>query len=230
MIGALRASGVALRDAAAVCARLTPVPGRMQRVAASTLDTDSASASEAMDRASVTQPQLVVDYAHTPDALEQALRALQPFATERGGALWCVFGCGGNRDASKRPLMGAIAQQHAQHVVLCSDNPRHELPAAILAQISAGLRRDATPALATVAVIEDRRAAIEHAVRHASPRDVILVAGKGHENDQEIAGVKHHFSDVEVARAALQALSIKDAALQEMKQETRQDKRAEPAP
>ena len=198
VIGALRASGVALNDAAAACARLTPVPGRMQRVTAS--DRTAAEPSSTPQP----QPQVVVDYAHTPDALEHALRALQPFATERGGALWCVFGCGGNRDAGKRPLMGAIAQQLATQLVVTSDNPRHEAPAAILAQISAGLGADAAHALAKVAVIEDRRAAIEHAVRHADARDVILVAGKGHETDQDIAGVKHHFSDAEVARAALQ--------------------------
>ena len=203
VIGALRASGVALNDAAAACARLTPVPGRMQRVAAS----DRAAA----ERSSIPQPQVIVDYAHTPDALEHALRALQPFATERGGALWCVFGCGGNRDAGKRPLMGAIAQRLATQLVVTSDNPRHEAPGAILAQITAGLDADAAHALATVAVIEDRRAAIEHAVRHADPRDVILVAGKGHETDQDIAGVKHHFSDAEVARAALQRRNEIDA-------------------
>ena len=93
VIGALRALGVSLADAAAACRRLTPVPGRMQRV----------------DGARRRGPQVVVDYAHTPDALEKALLALQPLAAQRGGRLWCVFGCGGNRDATKRPLMGAVA-------------------------------------------------------------------------------------------------------------------------
>ena len=181
-IGGLRACGVSLADAAAACALLTPVPGRMQRVAS-----DAAG------------PQLVVDYAHTPDALEKALRALQPFAAERGGQLWCVFGCGGNRDATKRPLMGAIAQALAQQVVITSDNPRHEAPAFILLQIVAGLKGSQE----RVTVIEDRRAAIAHAVRRAGARDVILVAGKGHEDYQEIRGVKQHFSDVEEAGAAL---------------------------
>ena len=181
-IGALRASGIPLADAAAACALLTPVPGRMQRVAS-----DAAG------------PQLVVDYAHTPDALEKALLALQPFAAERGGALWCVFGCGGNRDQGKRPLMGALAQRLAQQVVITSDNPRNEASAFILLQIVAGLAGSQE----RVKVIEDRRAAIGHAVRNAGPRDVILVAGKGHEDYQEIRGVKHHFSDVEEAAAAL---------------------------
>ena len=181
-IGGLRASGVALADAAAVCALLTPVPGRMQRVAS-----DAAG------------PQVVVDYAHTPDALEKALLALQPFAAERGGALWCVFGCGGNRDAGKRPLMGALAQRLAQQVVITSDNPRNEASAFILLQIVAGLAGSQE----RVKVIDDRRSAIAHAVRNAGARDVILVAGKGHEDYQEIRGVKHPFSDLDEATAAL---------------------------
>ncbi len=181
-IGGLRALGAPLADAAAACALLTPVPGRMQRIAS-----DAAG------------PQVVVDYAHTPDALEKALLALQPFAAERGGALWCVFGCGGNRDKGKRPLMGGLAQRLAQQVVITSDNPRNEAPAFILLQIVAGLKGSQE----RVKVIEDRRAAIAHAVRHAGARDVILVAGKGHEDYQEIGGVKLHFSDVEEAVAAL---------------------------
>jgi UDP-N-acetylmuramyl-tripeptide synthetase len=182
VIGGLRACGVSLADAANACAVLTPVPGRMQRVACDAVG-----------------PQVVVDYAHTPDALEKALLALQPFAAERGGALWCVFGCGGNRDVAKRPLMGALAQRLAQQVVITSDNPRNEAPAFILLQIVAGLAGTQK----RVKVIEDRRVAIAHAVRNAASRDVILIAGKGHEDYQEIAGVKHHFSDLEEARAAL---------------------------
>ena len=182
VIGGLRALGFTLVDAARVCAQLTPVPGRMQRVAGKAAG-----------------PQVVVDYAHTPDALEKSLRALQPFATQRGGKLWCVFGCGGNRDASKRPLMGALAQRLAQQVIATSDNPRGEAPAFILLQIVAGLDGSQQ----RFKVIEDRRAAIAHAVRNADARDVILIAGKGHEDYQEIRGVKHHFSDVEEAGAAL---------------------------
>ncbi|MBC7957788.1 MAG: UDP-N-acetylmuramoyl-L-alanyl-D-glutamate--2,6-diaminopimelate ligase [Cytophagales bacterium] len=180
VIGGLRALGVPLADAARVCARLTAVPGRMQSV-------DSGSG-----------PAVVVDYAHTPDALEKALQALRPFAKERGGKLWGVFGCGGNRDATKRPLMGAIAERQADQVVVTSDNPRNEVPAEILKQIAAGMAR---PDRATV--IEDRRVAIAHAVTQAQPHDVILIAGKGHEPDQEIAGVKHPFSDVQEAQTAL---------------------------
>ena len=181
-IGGLRALGVSLADAAAACAGLTPVPGRMQRVAC--------------ERAG---PHVVVDYAHTPDALEKALVALQPFTDERGGKLWCVFGCGGNRDAGKRPRMGALAQRLAHQVIVTSDNPRNEAPAFILLQIVAGLPGHQE----RVKVIEDRRSAIAHAVRNAAARDVILIAGKGHEAYQEIRGVKHPFSDVDEARAAL---------------------------
>ena len=186
VVAALRALGVSLVDAAQACAALAPVPGRMQRV---TLAAPSTTAS---------LPEVLVDYAHTPDALDKALRALQPLAAGRGGALWCVFGCGGNRDAGKRPLMGAIAQRLAQHVVVTSDNPRHEAPATILTDIAAGLM--VTP---VAAVIEDRRAAIAHAVSQAGPHDVVLIAGKGHETHQEVAGVRHPFSDVDEARRAL---------------------------
>ena len=190
VIGGLRALGVSLADAANACAQLTPVPGRMQRVA-----------SNAHTNANVDAPapQVIVDYAHTPDALEKALLALQPFATQRGGKLWCVFGCGGNRDAGKRPLMGALAQRIADQVVITSDNPRNEAQAFISLQIVAGLAGSQRG----VKVIEDRRAAIAHAVRNAEARDVILIAGKGHEDYQEVRGVKRHFSDVEEAAAAL---------------------------
>ncbi len=184
VIGGLRALGVPLADAAAACAVLTPVPGRMQRV-----------------EASRPGPEVVVDYAHSPDALDKALQALRPFAQQRGGKLWAVFGCGGNRDAAKRPLMGAIAQRLADRVVLTSDNPRHEAPAFILLQIVAGLAGSQE----RVTVIEDRRKAIATAVREAAPDDVILLAGKGHEDYQEIAGVKQPFSDIEEARFALEA-------------------------
>ena len=183
-IGAMRAHGIELADAAAACALLLPVPGRMQRLVSN-----------------ASGPQVVVDYAHTPDALQKALLALQPFARERQGVLWCVFGCGGNRDAGKRPLMGAIAQQHAQHVVVTTDNPRREAPAEIARQIVAGMQ--VGEGRSPVALIEDRREAIAHAVREAEPCDVILIAGKGHEAQQEIAGVKHPFSDAEEASRAL---------------------------
>lgn len=185
VIGGLRALGHALSDIATVVPALTAVPGRMQRV-----------------QVARPGPEVIVDYAHSPDALEKVLHALRPFAAERDGSLWCVFGCGGNRDAGKRPKMGAIAQRLADRIVITSDNPRHEAPEAIVAQVAAGLapRDDAR-----VAIVVDRRAAIADAVRRADAKDVLLVAGKGHEDYQEIAGVRHPFSDVVEAQAALEA-------------------------
>jgi UDP-N-acetylmuramoyl-L-alanyl-D-glutamate--2,6-diaminopimelate ligase len=183
VLGGLRALGLPLADAARACSALQPVPGRMQRLGGG-----------------AAQPLAVVDYAHTPDALDKALCALQPLVDARGGVLWCLFGCGGNRDAGKRPLMAALAEQHAGRVVLTSDNPRGESPAAILADLRAGLQ---APDLALV--IEDRREAIDCALRDAAPADVVLIAGKGHEDYQEIAGVRRPFSDLAVAQQALAA-------------------------
>ena len=183
VVGGLRALGVPLANAASVCTVLTPVPGRMQRVHTEFADQ---------------LPAVVVDYAHTPDALEKALLALQPWAAQRRGQLWCVFGCGGNRDPGKRPLMAGAAERHAGHVVLTSDNPRNEEPAEILAHMARGLSDSAA-----AWQIEDRRQAIERAVMAAQSQDVILLAGKGHEETQEIAGHKYPFSDVCAAQAAL---------------------------
>jgi UDP-N-acetylmuramoyl-L-alanyl-D-glutamate--2,6-diaminopimelate ligase len=185
VIGALRAQGVPLVQIAQACTGLQAVPGRMQRVMPET--------------GAAALPLAVVDYAHTPDALTQALLALQPMARERGGRLWCVFGCGGDRDPHKRPLMAAAAESLADRLVLTSDNPRSESAAAILAQMRAGLKR---PQAASV--LEDRAAAIALAVHEAAAADVVLVAGKGHETTQEIAGVFHPFSDVAQLQTALQ--------------------------
>ena len=176
--GALRAQGHALADVARALGRVTPVPGRMQRVGNGR-----------------ELPQVVVDYAHTPDALDKALSALQGLAQARGGELVCVFGCGGDRDRGKRPQMGAIAARLSGRVVITTDNPRTEAPAQILADIAVA----APEAL----VIEAREEAIRAAVIHAGPRDIVLVAGKGHEDYQEVNGVRRPFSDVGEARAAL---------------------------
>jgi len=183
VLAALRAMGVPLADAVKACAGLLPVPGRTETLALPG------------------RPLVVIDYAHTPDALEKVLLALRPAAAQRGGQLWCVFGCGGDRDATKRPLMAAVAEKNADQVVVTSDNPRSENPLAIICQVLLGLsHRDA------VHVQADRAAAITHALDMARPEDVVLLAGKGHESFQEIAGVKLPFSDREHARAALDAL------------------------
>ncbi len=178
-IGLLCAEGHDLAAVLRVLAQIRPASGRMDCIMGEG------------------RPLVVVDYAHTPDALEKALATLQEIKAP-GAKLWCVFGCGGNRDRGKRPLMGAAAQAGADCVVVTSDNPRMEEPQAII--------RDILPAVAQPALVEaDRRAAIEYAVRHAAADDIILIAGKGHETYQDIQGVKQHFSDFEVAEAALQA-------------------------
>ena len=135
-----------------------------------------------------------------PDALAKALAALRPLADARGGRLWCVFGCGGNRDAAKRPLMAAAAQAAADQLIVTSDNPRDESPQAIIHQVLAGL----TGRLATL-VERDRARAIERALHEANTQDVVLVAGMGHETYQEIAGQRLPFSDVDQVRQALAA-------------------------
>ena len=177
--GALRALGVTFEAVAAVLPTLEPVHGRMTRLGGGA------------------KPLVVVDYAHTPDALQQALVSLRGHVH---GALACVFGCGGERDRGKRPQMAAIAEAHADRVTVTDDNPRGEDGDAIVADILAGFREPARHA-----VVRDRRAAIRAAVTTARPGDVVLLAGKGHEPYQEIAGVKHAFDDVAEARAALEA-------------------------
>ncbi|MGH8564602.1 MAG: UDP-N-acetylmuramoyl-L-alanyl-D-glutamate--2,6-diaminopimelate ligase [Gammaproteobacteria bacterium] len=142
-------------------------------------------------------PLAVVDYAHTPDGLEKALRAIRGL---NGGQVLCVFGCGGDRDAGKRPMMGAIAESLADKVLVTSDNPRGEAPSAIINQILAGMR-----APRRAAVEPDRETAIARAFAEARPGDVILVAGKGHEDYQEIAGQRRPFSDRDVVRRMVAA-------------------------
>ncbi|MEO9102408.1 MAG: UDP-N-acetylmuramoyl-L-alanyl-D-glutamate--2,6-diaminopimelate ligase [Burkholderiaceae bacterium] len=181
VIAALRARGVPLLKAARACAALTPVPGRLQRVPAP-----------------LGHPMVLVDFAHTPDALTQVLSTLQPIARQRGGQLHCVFGCGGDRDRSKRAPMAAAVEQHADRVVLTSDNPRSENPHAIIEQARQGLQQPDR-----VRVEPDRAQAIRRVVQEAASADVICIAGKGHETTQEIGGRKFAFSDAAVAAEAL---------------------------
>jgi UDP-N-acetylmuramoyl-L-alanyl-D-glutamate--2,6-diaminopimelate ligase len=141
------------------------------------------------------QPTVLVDFAHTADALRKALDAARAHCR---GQLWCVFGCGGNRDSGKRAPMGRAAVELADQVVVTDDNPRDEDSRQIIADILAGMQlRD------RVQVIPDRAAAIQRAIYSAASDDVVLIAGKGHEQAQIIAGVSHPFSDVAVATAAL---------------------------
>jgi UDP-N-acetylmuramoyl-L-alanyl-D-glutamate--2,6-diaminopimelate ligase len=176
VLGALIAYGIAFPDAVRLVAELPDVPGRMEQVGE--------------------RPLVIVDYAHTPDALEKVLSALQPVTQERGGRLAVVFGAGGDRDPAKRPLMGAVAERLAHRVLVTSDNPRSEDPLRIIEAIAAGMRKGASRE-------PDRARAIEQAVLEAAPQDVLLIAGKGHESYQEIAGRRLPFSDQAVARAAL---------------------------
>ena len=182
VVAAMRVLGISLRDAAAAVSNLPAVPGRLE-----TLTIAGA-------------PFVAIDYAHTPDALEKVLLALQNIAHKRGGRLWCVFGCGGDRDATKRPLMAAAAQKNADQVVVTSDNPRRESPAVIISQILLGLTHSDS-----VHVQADRALAIAQTLAVAQPCDVVLLAGKGHETYQDIQGVKHSFSDRLHAQAALDA-------------------------
>ena len=173
----LHDAGVAVPEVVRRLSELTPPPGRMERVGGHG------------------EPLVVVDYSHTPDALDNALVALRDVATPRGGHLSVVFGCGGDRDRGKRPLMGGVAEKRADRVLVTSDNPRSEVPQAIIDDILLGM---------THAEVEiDRATAIRRAILEADARDVILLAGKGHEAYQEIAGVRTPFSDVEQAQAAL---------------------------
>jgi UDP-N-acetylmuramoyl-L-alanyl-D-glutamate--2,6-diaminopimelate ligase len=176
----LGALGHPIERIAGALAGLQPVAGRMNRLGGHGA-----------------APLVVVDYAHSPDALEKALRSLR---AHTAGRLWCVFGCGGERDAGKRPQMGAIAERLADVVVVTDDNPRGEDGDAIVAQVLEGL---ADPARAVVQ--RDRAQAIALAVARAAPGDTVLVAGKGHEAYQEVGGVKRPFDDLACARDALGA-------------------------
>jgi UDP-N-acetylmuramoyl-L-alanyl-D-glutamate--2,6-diaminopimelate ligase len=180
--GVSLACGIDFAGAVAALPRLEPPPGRMQRVARPAA------------------PLAVIDYAHTPDALAQALQALRPLAAARGGRLWTVFGAGGDRDPGKRAPMGAAAARHADVVVVTSDNPRTEDPVAIVAQVAAGAAQ-----ASELTAIVDRKQAIEHAIGRAAPEDVVLIAGKGHEDYQIIGSRRLPFSDVAQASAALSA-------------------------
>lgn len=180
ILGVMLAKGIVWEAAVAKLAALTPVPGRMQQFGGHDV------------------PLIVIDYAHTPDALEKTLTALRPVATQRGGQLWCVFGCGGDRDPGKRPQMGAVSEL-ADHVLLTSDNPRSEDPHTIMSHIKKGMMR------LTPHEMSDRAAAILWAVRHAAKQDVVLLAGKGHETYQEIAGKKYPFLDADHVALALAA-------------------------
>lgn len=192
-LAVLLASGIDLADAAKTLGRVQPVAGRMQRVS------------------EPGQPAVIVDYAHTPDALEKVLMALREAGASRtgeqaSGRLICVFGCGGDRDRGKRAMMGLVAEKLSDYCIVTSDNPRTEDPQRIIAEVAGGMQAK------NYEIIVNRAAAIERAIGLAQQCDTVLVAGKGHEDYQEINGVKHPFSDAAVARQALQLWQAQKAA------------------
>ena len=190
VVAAMRALGISLQDAAAAASGLPPVPGRLETLTIAG------------------QPLVAIDYAHTPDALEKVLLALRGVAHSRGGQLWCLFGCGGDRDTSKRPLMAAAAQKNADRLVVTSDNPRSENPEVIIGHILEGLTRGDS-----VHVQSDRALAIAQTVAFAQPGDVVLLAGKGHETYQDVHGVRQPFSDLQHAQAALDVRRVNCAGV-----------------
>jgi UDP-N-acetylmuramoyl-L-alanyl-D-glutamate--2,6-diaminopimelate ligase len=175
VLAVLLVLGMPLTEAAAALAHAQPVAGRMERFGGDG------------------QPLVVVDYAHTPDALEKALAALREHTD---GRLVCVFGCGGDRDRGKRPQMGAIAERFADVVILTDDNPRHEQPMAIINEIVSGMR-------STPTVVPDREQAIRAALAEARAGDIVLVAGKGHEDYQQVGAERRPYSDRDTVRALL---------------------------
>ena len=179
-LAVLLVSNVALPDAVQSLSKAQPVPGRMQRLGFKE------------------QPTVIVDYAHTPDALEKVLVTLGEVSAAAGGRVLCVFGCGGDRDRGKRPMMGLIAEKFSGFCIVTSDNPRTENPRDIIAEIVSGMKAN------NHEIMVDRAAAIQAAIGLARQSDTVLIAGKGHEDYQEINGVKHPFSDVQVAQQALQ--------------------------
>ncbi|MEL6878965.1 MAG: UDP-N-acetylmuramoyl-L-alanyl-D-glutamate--2,6-diaminopimelate ligase [Cyanobacteria bacterium J06607_10] len=180
-VGSALHLGVALDKIVSVLPAFTGVPGRMERVQVSDTEQDIS---------------VIVDYAHTPDSLENALKAARPFVS---GQLICVFGCGGDRDRTKRPQMGRIAYEQADRAIVTSDNPRTEDPEQILKDVVAGIEGD----LEADQVICDRAAAIRSAILQAQAGDGIVIAGKGHEDYQILGTEKIHFDDREQSRNAL---------------------------
>jgi UDP-N-acetylmuramoyl-L-alanyl-D-glutamate--2,6-diaminopimelate ligase len=178
VLGTMLASGVPFVQASRALTGLVPVPGRMERIGGGA------------------QPLVVVDYAHSPDALDKVAQALKDVAVAGRGRLVVVFGCGGDRDRGKRPFMGAVASRHADRIIVTSDNPRGEDPIAIISEIVPGIT-------AAYEAISDRREAIAAAVASARAGDVVLLAGKGHETYQEVRGRKLPFSDSLEAQSAL---------------------------
>ncbi len=182
-VGALLQQGFALDELLDSLTSFSNVPGRMERIEIKKLDEHNES------------PLIIIDYAHTPDGLKQALKACRSMTSQK---LFCVFGCGGDRDAGKRPKMGAIASELSDYLFITSDNPRTENPQKILNDIRGGI-----PISTKIVEELDRELAIQKAIFHAKKGDVVLIAGKGHENYQILGSKTIHFDDRQIARKIL---------------------------
>jgi UDP-N-acetylmuramoyl-L-alanyl-D-glutamate--2,6-diaminopimelate ligase len=188
VIACLLSMGVTLPDAAEALACCLPPPGRMELI--------EAPGNRTPDAGAPSRPAAIVDYAHTPDALAKALAAAREHCQ---GDLWCVFGCGGDRDPGKRPIMGAIADELADRIIVTDDNPRSENPRSITQAIESGIKSH------TARVIHDRGEAIATALTEAAPPDLVLIAGKGHEDIQIYGDTRRAWSD---RREAMRILGV----------------------
>lgn len=177
VVAALMEQGFGIHEIERGIEKLSPVSGRMQTITA------------------LHQPLVIIDYAHTPDALEKALKTINQY---KHGMIWCVFGCGGDRDQGKRALMGQVADSLADYLVLTDDNPRTEQSEQIIAMIAAGIEQH------EAFIKPDRASAIEYAISEAQPEDIILIAGKGHEDYQEINNERMPFSDLDICKKILE--------------------------
>lgn len=182
-LAVLLVSGIELHPATQSLGRVQPVAGRMQKISG------------------LGEPVVIVDYAHTPDALEKVLLALRETCQGSAGEITCVFGCGGDRDRGKRAMMGRVAERYADRCIITSDNPRSEDPMNIISEVLSGMGENRHE------VIVERAEAIERAIKFARAGDIVLIAGKGHEDYQEIQGVKQPFSDAAVSIQALKTWS-----------------------
>jgi UDP-N-acetylmuramoyl-L-alanyl-D-glutamate--2,6-diaminopimelate ligase len=183
VIAGLRTLGIPLSLATAVCTQLSAPSGRLQRVKIASVNP---------------LPQVYIDYAHTPDALAKSLQSLRPLTQIHHGKLWCIFGCGGNRDKTKRPLMGQVAKKYADKLILTNDNPRYENPQHIIQDICLSLT-----GFQDYVVCLDRSQAIVNTVLQACPRDVVLIAGRGHEQYQQMGSQYLPLDDYQLAYQAL---------------------------
>jgi UDP-N-acetylmuramoyl-L-alanyl-D-glutamate--2,6-diaminopimelate ligase len=177
IICVLLTENIKIEDIILLISKIKPVSGRMEMISIDNF------------------PNIIIDYAHTPDALKNILLNLQYLKKLLRGKLWCIFGCGGNRDTTKRPIMGKIANKNSDYIIITNDNPRFEDENEIITMILLGINTEIENK--EIKIINDRKLAIEYVINSAKPNDIILIAGKGHETTQEIKGIKYYCSDKE---------------------------------